>query len=633
MKTAFPCATGLAALTLALAVAAVPPPARAEPPAGMREPAPPPHASLTPYAHTALGALIEANGGKVPATGTQLTAALAKLGDFAQLPVTFSAVALRSGLSHPRVVLAMRQTAPPAGGSCPDMGAPPPAGWGSAAQAIAAIPLGSAAANKPYLHGRLFLAANTEPDDRGAPVIRTVEFISWNGRKQKFDFGVIEGMGGEPEVKLLDGVRCFSCHKNRGPILGASPWSNTAQNDLVRRTSAPLFKFAFQLDTDGKEDELRRRNDIDGLRFLMPNGPEVDAAVRQGAEVLRDRDRFRLLARTPEGRRALVLLLGGVAARGPLDAIDRKLKFDVNGLDLITFVQDAHAANKVLPSSTLADFTPVGAATKPGLGKAPAPIDPVTRYDVARAAGNHGLPSEHQPSNPKAFVRPPAVAPTNPSQLVSAVALARAVGLSEQDRTFLAAAVDEAVQKLNDPATTPAALARAVFTGASFSDVVKTGVLPERDDFKDRFAVGLIDALRARRKGDEAAGPFWHDRTKYASAPKFDPTARPEPDVEVLPSHACLRCHDVRTAAKPAAFNAIPPLAFDPFDATARDAWLATADRKRKVEVLGRMVKRLSTDKDMPPDDSTETELFRVKDPAALNAAKEWLDAELKKAK
>jgi hypothetical protein len=44
-------------------------------------------------------------------------------------------------------------------------------------------------------------------------------------------------------------------------------------------------------------------------------------------------------------------------------------------------------------------------------------------------------------------------------------------------------------------------------------------------------------------------------------------------------------------------------------------------------------VKRLATDKDKPPSDSAEAELYRVKDPASLNAAKEWLEAELKKVK
>ena len=55
-------------------------------------------------------------------------------------------------------------------------------------------------------------------------------------------------------------------------------------------------------------------------------------------------------------------------------------------------------------------------------------------------------------------------------------------------------------------------------------------------------------------------------------------------------------------------------------------------EAKKKVEILNRMVKRLVTDKDMPPEDSAEYELFRQKDAAAFDAVKEWLDAELKKA-
>jgi hypothetical protein len=628
MKSARSCLAALAALALVIAVATRPAPAREE--TKVVPVAPPPRAGHSPYAHTALGALIEANRGKVPATGTELTAALAKLGNFAQLPITFSAVAMNSGLSHPRVVIATRQTAPPQGGSCPSMGAPQSTGWGGTMRSIDAIPLGTAPTNKPYLHGRLFLAANTELNENGTPVIKTLEFISWNSRKQKFDFGVIEGMGGTPEVKMFDGARCFSCHKNRGPILGVAPWSNTVQNDLVRSTATPRFTFGFQLDKAGNEDEkLGRRDEIDGLRYLIPNGPEVDIAVRLGAEVLRDRDRVRLLVRTAEGRRALVLLLGGIAARGELDANDRKLKFELNGMDLITFIQDAHAAHKALPSSALSDFSPAGAVNRPIFTKDRngAQVNQVERYDALRAAGNHRLPSEHQPSNPKAFVRPTGAAPTNPSQMVSAVVLGRAIGLSEDDRQFLATAIDEARRRLGDPAPGSAALAKMVFTGPTFADVLKTGVLPERDDFKDRFVDGLVEILRARQKAEF----FWHDRTSYTSASKVDPTT-PEPELAVVPSHACLGCHDVRGPGK-AAFTPIPQLAFDPFDVTAREAWLKTAERKRKIEVLGRMVKRLTTDKDMPPEDSTEHELYRAKDPTALNEVREWLDAELKKVK
>jgi len=86
-------------------------------------------------------------------------------------------------------------------------------------------------------------------------------------------------------------------------------------------------------------------------------------------------------------------------------------------------------------------------------------------------------------------------------------------------------------------------------------------------------------------------------------------------------------------AAKPAVFSPIPQLAFDPFDKTTREAWAKTTDRKTKAEVLNRLTKRLATDKDMPPEDASEYELFRGKDPAAFDAVKDWLEAELKKVK
>ncbi|VTR94576.1 unnamed protein product [Gemmata massiliana] len=632
MKKACPCLTALA---LALFVSAIPSPTPAAPTSPAEsfvlETAPGPHDRVQPYAHTAIGAVIEANGWKVPATGTELTTALAKIGNFVQLPVTFSAVALNSGLSHPRVVITMRPS------SQPGMVAQASGGLGwsgsrGSTRLVAGTPasLGDAAANRAYLEGRLFLAANTETGESG-PVVKTVEFISWNGRKQKFDFGVIEGMGEKPELKILDGTRCFSCHKNKGPILGVAPWSNTTFNESVRTSSASLFKFAPVKNQEGKEDPaLGRRSDIDGLRLLESSGPEVDAAVRLGADVLRDRERFRLLAQSADGRKALVMLLSAIAARDPLDKLDKPLKIELNRLDLIAFLQQAHAANKALAPSALADFNPARplnkVVTAKGLDTA---TNPVTKYDALRATGEHGLPSLHQPSNPKAFLRPNTPAPQTPAQLVSAVALARAIGLSEGDRAFLVKTLDAATRRVGRTDVTPAIIAKKVFTGASFADVMKEGVLPERDDFKDRFVAGVVEVTASYQAGAQ----FWEARSFYASAPERDPNAKSEKEIVALPSHACATCHDFRTVPKPAAFSPIPVLAFDPLDATARDNWLKTASRKQRQDVLGRLLKRVDKDKDMPPEDSVEAELYRVKDPTAISALKEWLDAELKKAK
>src|SRR5207253_634523 len=129
------------------------------------------------------------------------------------------------------------------------------------------------------------------------------------------------------------------------------------------------FKFANRLDNAGMN--LGPRDDIDGLLLLKPSGPEVDAAVRRGADVLRDRDSFRLLARNAEGRKAMALLLSAITTRGPLEKIDQKLKFDLNQLDLVPFMRDAHAANKAAAPSTLADFSPAGPVNRPVLSKAP----------------------------------------------------------------------------------------------------------------------------------------------------------------------------------------------------------------------------------------------------------------------
>jgi hypothetical protein len=103
------------------------------------------------------------------------------------------------------------------------------------------------------------------------------------------------------------------------------------------------------------------------------------------------------------------------------------------------------------------------------------------------------------------------------------------------------------------------------------------------------------------------------------------------PEVELVPTTACLRCHEVRPTGKPG-LDPLPPLAFDPFGRAAREAWVAgPADRKRKAAVLGRMLKRVGVDKDMPPEDAAEHELFRQKDPAAFDEVRRFLEAELQK--
>jgi len=454
-----------------------------------------------------------------------------------------------------------------------------------------------------------------------------VEFISWNTHKRAFDFGVIEGLHtGAPELKLLDGTRCFSCHKGRGPILGISPWSNTMHNSVVRATADVAMYDAMKLTAK----QLKTGEHTDGMIFDTPQALDMDIAVRLGGELMRDRAIFKRLAEIPETRKALVLLFDAVVTRGAIDKNDKAVQANFDVLVPARLARDARAAKLNGPSCGLRDFTPADPVAKEHRAFIGTDLlkNQVVLYDAARAKGQPRLPSEFVPSNPKAFAQPQVKNTQQPSEFMNAVLLAQTIGLTEPDRKFLADALDEAVKRLNNPLLTRQAVASAIFTGPAFADVLTTGNLPDRDDFKDRFVAGIIAVFRTQKLTDWS----WPDRDTYASSPKFDPNAKPEKEVAALPSHACLACHDVRGAGK-AGFNPIPMLAFDPFDRTSREAWLKNTDRKKKAEELTRLVKRLGTDKDMPPEDSTEAAMYRVKDPAALNAVRDWLDAELKKVK
>lgn len=74
-------------------------------------------------------------------------------------------------------------------------------------------------------------------------------------------------------------------------------------------------------------------------------------------------------------------------------------------------------------------------------------------------------------------------------------------------------------------------MAKQVFNGPAFADVLTNGDLPDRDDFKDRFVTGLLDVIKA--------SDFWEKRGTYASLPKFVP-GQVEQEIEVIPTTACL---------------------------------------------------------------------------------------------
>ena len=688
-------------LSLVPAAPAVPAPVAPESPeaeAGVDErPAP-----QSIFAGTGIGVVLEANGNAVPKNGEEMMKVLAKLGEFAQLPVTFSAVDLSSGLQKPRVVITPRPSMSIPGlavGPKPGpkvefddkglpIGALPPGfpGFPGGVAFPGAVPpvqtpVSLGTLTKPNLEGRLFLAANFEKKN-GELKVKTFEFISWNSRKQRFDFGFIECDEVEPQIRVVDGVRCFACHKSKGPILGQGPWSNTPHNDVLRTAMTnpnpnpapkgpgafPAFPVRPTILMDGELGQPRRldtgfisarmakgaRNEpgiADGIHIMLPQGPAVDAGVRIGADLARDRDVYRAMAKTNDGRKGLVVLLGAVAAPGALDQTSQNVKVALDqafSTNYASFAEKWVSAHKNNPD-TLADFNPSGSmgslqpvvTGSPGGGwgggstlrselKIVWTGNPkqITDYDAKRSEGEHGLPTQHQPSNPRAFVKPDAKLPGKPSVAVNAPGLARLIGLTEGDRTWIAGQLGLAAQRINKPKVTAATLAKDVFSGPQFAEVLAAGEIPDREDFKDRFVKGLNEVLKA-----QGADAFKLARADYASGPNVAPVpGKEEKEIPVVATTACVRCHDVQKAGK-AVFNPIPMLAFDPFDRASREAWAKVTDAKKRAQVLTRLQKRLTEDKDMPPEDSAEYETFRVKTPGGLDAIKEWLDAELKRAK
>jgi hypothetical protein len=626
------------------------------------------------YESTAIGVVLRANCNEVPRNGEELVRVLEHLGEFAQLPIPFSAVALDSGLLTPRVIIAPVPARAPAkpnpsvtdfdmgglGGFGLPIGNPvqPKQPRGPAVFQTGTSPISVLGADQPNLEGRLFLAANMEKNGKDIHV-KTVEFISWNSRKKRFDFGVIDYRSGQPEIAFLDGVRCFSCHKNRGPIMGNGPWSNTMHNDVVNAAATQLLmnQGLFQRPNQQAKGQFvnhrlvaKQMNRFDGMALLFSQPDAVDAAVRQGSDLVRDRAVYKAMLKTADGRKAFNYLLLAIADPQPIDAAYQEVKPSIDRAYSVTsgnFANEFVSIHKNSPS-TLVDFNPAGSmgvlrtfsggVSSWGSGSSQPPMtmlvftgDPekVITYDTHRTSGEHGMPTSKQPSNPRAFMRTPAPVPPRPSAAISAAGLARTIGLTEGDRAFMARTLSDAAQRINQPKVTPAALAREVFASPRFTEQFNSGDIPDREDFKERFVTAIKDILRAHRIYDGLT----LDRRIYASSSNLSPpSTKEEPEPELVPTTACLRCHDVRGIGKPA-FNPIPQLAFDPFDKKSRENWLSSTNAKQKQQVLERMLKRLATDRDMPPEDSAEHDLFRVKEAASFAAVKDLLEAELQKVK
>jgi hypothetical protein len=415
------------------------------------------------------------------------------------------------------------------------------------------------------------------------------------------------------------------------------------------------------------------------MALVAPEPSAVDDAVRVGRQLRLFRETFRLMNRSPGGRKAFVALLMGIMEPGELDPKDVETKRLVNAWEndnsYNRFQGELLTLMKSTNSGALIDYAPFARMLPEGnlppgwnmstIRPLPQPpsggfrsqsdaqafqytvdkiksanelankqflkdLETISRYDVARSKGHHGLPSSAVPSNPKAFVSE--IPPNNrkPADTVNAVLLSGTIGLTVGDRHFLIRSLDEAVERLHNRKVSAKTLARAIFEGSEFADVLAGGPLPDRDEFKDRFVAGLDIVLKTKYMFTEGFSP---DRREYTSSPRYDPKAVEEVEAVVVPTTACLRCHDVRPTGKARMFELIPALAFDPLDKQAREMWLKAAAKERKQEVLSRIQARLYKDADMPPRDSPEHDRFRIKEAVAFDQLKSFLDAELEKIK
>ena len=96
----------------------------------------------------------------------------------------------------------------------------------------------------------------------------------------------------------------------------------------------------------------------------LPQGPAVDAAVRLGADLIRDREVYRAMVRTADGRKGLVVLLGAIASPGALELNNMQIK---TPLDQAFTTNYPNFADKWMSlhknsSSTLIDFSPSGSS-------------------------------------------------------------------------------------------------------------------------------------------------------------------------------------------------------------------------------------------------------------------------------
>lgn len=494
------------------------------------------------------------------------------------------------------------------------------------------------ATREPDVRDRLFVAFNAHPDGT-----RTLEFIAWNRRLRRFDFGIVENYD-KPERRRVvadEGKRreCLSCHKAGGPIFTEFPWGGTHVDPLMSlamlkrahasdpktyaeakpllgRIDDPAAKskelegpYPFRYFLDGKDTGVPFFDSAADGRGINRTGV-YDGSVRDATE-RRLRSEALLRALPPESRavtaRALML-----EAIGDRDDEKDPLLARSKALFAAAAIKAGPAGRKPLPESFSSfirsfDFS----KEKQGfhlesVDEKVSHVKDILTYDERRLKEGLKLPKGRRESEAEAFGD--FVNFKQPARLRSPAELL-AEGLPQAPHLFSDPSRDLLRLFLRAAGKDRAAVFEAALGDPAVSKVLKRG-LPEEGNLLPPLVAALREEFR--RRGLDAP-----DDAKVTELMPKAPAADPCADGDaaeapgaspVAEESSCAACHG---PDKPGILR----FPFDPADA---DAWRkavggASAEKRRSlVRRLQRVVERLG-DKTMPPEDSAEA--LRLGDP------------------
>jgi hypothetical protein len=602
-----------------------------------------------PIACTSLEYLLR--GREVPKTPAQWRALLRQFGDVREAGIVFSDSPQRSNIQNPRYLLGM---------------GPTKARPGSA---------------NPNLEKRLFLASNLSWDPKAKEYRATrIEFQTWNFAKRRFEFGIVENPGTDQQkISVVPIKQCNSCHKNEATLFAEVNWSNAASNEHLRNLLTEELKkhdTAFLKDEAAFGQEGLPKNYIN----LLASVPDYDINSRGGAQLNREAKVLRYFPASPQ-KTAFIhqAFLSSLANRMPnLDEQNRYIQPRLlgeadNGDELRKHIP------KDLPEMPDEPFRMPDALVNPSLDEAltfaaaPPTLTPETTYAEFRARVERLSELAKNPTTPRftlekynelqltpgyagisllsptrlyAFVPPPSTQAKNLKSLtredylfnLEDILLAKSTtgaplrpafltSMGERAEPRLKHLVDAVFKKRGQTPTAEEWFEKArhilpkLLETPVFKKWIEAAYIPEEHEFIFHLQAAISEiAIQEGIEEDEPKPLAVDDYFKNCAV------TGPQPRVGVgvgagAHNHACARCHVGGGSSK--------PLPFDPFDVTAREAWLRTSDPKSAKAYLARLGKRVFKDRDMPPPDEDEARGFSL-EAAEVKKLREFIERGLK---